>query len=433
MAITGIVAAKVLERYGPKDAAELAPAAARAATSCAGPGAEALADARSELARFLAAADTIERGQARPRPQGRRAGCARAVLAAAPAAAAAPARLLLRGALAQRPRWRPSPPPAGPSCLSGAIQKLSSYTSFAPMIVIGAVPDVRWGQRPGGRNALWDDGQGSRLQARAAAAAAAARECRVLTQPWPPRPRPPPRIGALVAACVAVANLLGSGLLKAAGLYKVRPRPRRPAACASGRPPGPSQGSAATASWTSAPHAPSPPVPPPPPHTTHQPHPSTPPTPTSCAPQVWPKVFDIVNVSIYCTMAAVAFTHPQWTRLWLPLFTAGLTGSYFLASLLIRRPFCEELAKESAPREVSAPGPLPRARSAHGRAAMADCSRGRRQAPAAAPPGPRAPPRGDPHAPPPPLAPPHKSSGATLRSSASTFGSAYGGRARCGW
>lgn len=122
----------------------------------------------------------------------------------------------------------------GPGCFKKVVEKLSSYTSFAPMVVIGVVPDVR--------------------------------------------------VGAVVAAAVAVFNVLASGALKATGVFKV-----------------------------------------------------------------WPKVFDIVNVCIYTTMAAVAYTHPRWTRLWLPLFTSALTANYFLASLIIRRPFCEELARESAP------------------------------------------------------------------------------------
>jgi hypothetical protein len=65
-------------------------------------------------------------------------------------------------------------------------------------------------------------------------------------------------------------------------------------------------------------------------------------------------------------MAAVAYTHPRWTRLWLPLFTSALTANYFLASLIIRRPFCEELARESAPQMVSNRGAAagPRGRAA---------------------------------------------------------------------
>lgn len=126
-----------------------------------------------------------------------------------------------------------APAPRGGWARAAAL-KLSSYTSFAPMIVIGAVPDVR--------------------------------------------------LAAVIAGAVAAFNLLASGGLRLVGVYKI-----------------------------------------------------------------WPKVFDIVNLCIYASMAAVAHTHPAWTRLWLPLFTSGLTANYFLASLLVKRPFCNELARESAP------------------------------------------------------------------------------------
>ncbi|KAI8470717.1 MAG: hypothetical protein J3K34DRAFT_521138 [Monoraphidium minutum] len=64
--------------------------------------------------------------------------------------------------------------------------------------------------------------------------------------------------------------------------------------------------------------------------------------------KIFPKIFDLVNVLIYVTIAVLALTHPALTRLWMPFFTSGLTGTYFLASLLMRRPFALELAKESA-------------------------------------------------------------------------------------
>ncbi|KIY97699.1 hypothetical protein MNEG_10261 [Monoraphidium neglectum] len=65
--------------------------------------------------------------------------------------------------------------------------------------------------------------------------------------------------------------------------------------------------------------------------------------------KVWPKTFDLVNIAIYVVAMAASFTHPDFTRLWMPVWTSGLTGLYFLASLLVRRPFTVELAKESAP------------------------------------------------------------------------------------
>jgi hypothetical protein len=65
--------------------------------------------------------------------------------------------------------------------------------------------------------------------------------------------------------------------------------------------------------------------------------------------RVFPRIFDLVNVAIYVTLVAVAETHPKWTNLWAPLFTSGLTALYFAGSLIVRRPFTHDLAKESAP------------------------------------------------------------------------------------
>jgi hypothetical protein len=65
-------------------------------------------------------------------------------------------------------------------------------------------------------------------------------------------------------------------------------------------------------------------------------------------PQVWPKIFDLLNLALYTSMAAVAHTHPAFARVWTGLITSGVTAAYFVGSLLARRPFCLELAKESA-------------------------------------------------------------------------------------
>lgn len=122
----------------------------------------------------------------------------------------------------------------GPGCAIQAVHKLFSFASFAPMVLAGAIPDVR--------------------------------------------------IAALVAACVAVVNFAVTAALRWAGAIRI-----------------------------------------------------------------WPKIFDIVNITIYSTVAVTAYTHPVFTTLWMPVLTNGLTAAYFLSSLAIKRPFTIELAKESAP------------------------------------------------------------------------------------
>ena len=152
---------------------------------------------------------------------------------------------------------------------------------------------------------------------------------RLPTSHLPSRPgaASPPgrRVAALVSAAVAGANFVGGGLLHWRGVVKVRPSPSlcwvpwRPAAQ---KPPAP----AAL-------------------EKTGRPSPDHPPPPR---PQVWPKVFDLVNVALYVSMAVVAHTHPAFAKFWMGLFVSGITAAYFWASLLARRPFSLEMAKETA-------------------------------------------------------------------------------------
>lgn len=123
-----------------------------------------------------------------------------------------------------------------PGLLHRIVHKASSYASFAPMIVVGVIPDIR--------------------------------------------------LAALVSACIALFNFGVSSLLYWLRVYKI-----------------------------------------------------------------WPKVFELVNIAIYLTIMVLSFVRPKFTQLWLPLFTSGLTGTYFVASLLAKRPFSHELAKESAPQD----------------------------------------------------------------------------------
>ena len=199
---------------------------------------------------------------------------------------------------AAEPRLASSqPPPTHPTharagWLSKAAHKVASYVSFAPMILMGAVPDVR--------------------------------------------------VAAAAAAAAAVFNLLGSALLYRCRVYKARTRdivssqprslPTLPVCLLH-------------ACWRRGMVNVSPPP-------RGQACPDTLPPCLPARPQVWPKGFDVVNAAIYCTMAAVAHTHPVFTSLWSPVFTNGLTGIYFAGSLLVGRPFCMDMAKESAPPEV---------------------------------------------------------------------------------
>lgn len=174
------------------------------------------------------AAEAAERGAALLQAKGGGAGSdGSAASTAAEAACANPYREIAEAGIAARERGD-----KGPGCLVSIVQKMASYGSFSPMVLVAVIPDIR--------------------------------------------------VAALVAACVAVLHFILSTLW-----FRLR------------------------------------------------------------IAKVYPKKFDLVNIAIYTSMTAASYTHPAFTKLWMPVFTAGLTGLYFLTSQLAGHPFCDELARES--------------------------------------------------------------------------------------
>lgn len=67
--------------------------------------------------------------------------------------------------------------------------------------------------------------------------------------------------------------------------------------------------------------------------------------------QVWPKVFDIVNLVVYLAVFIATTFCPRPMALLTPVAVAGANAVYFGGSL-VGRPFSDELARESAPEGV---------------------------------------------------------------------------------